>query len=316
MNTKVQRMVALKVYTAEASFRKASIQEIDVLRDLADPGHEGILTPLEEFELEGPNGTHRCYTMAPATEGHYTSIHSTEMMRTLCGRLALAVAYIHSRGYVHGDIHIDNTLAKLQPSFCELSIEQYYEEHGYLDAVSINNMDHDGEPISELPLPPNVPPEIFSPNVLWDVADVSDAHILLRHFSEAFVPGKGLAADCRTTSVSRPPEAPLDPQSLLSYPADIWSMATVIWEIIGSRPLFSNNYWSVKDLSSPRPDVPGARGLPEAWWQNWTERSEYYEDDRRPIDGRELRPPPLEISFAEGVQNIDKSADSLGLKNG
>jgi hypothetical protein len=62
-----ERYVAVKVGVADSSLR-----ETNILRALsaplpsaspAYPGHSSIPLPLDEFKLNGPNGTHLCYTM-------------------------------------------------------------------------------------------------------------------------------------------------------------------------------------------------------------------------------------------------------------
>lgn len=67
-NTQLNRYVAVKVGTASSSLR-----DVEILRNLstsapvsshAFQGRDSIPLPLDEFQLEGPNGTHPCYTMA------------------------------------------------------------------------------------------------------------------------------------------------------------------------------------------------------------------------------------------------------------
>lgn len=101
LDTCLHRYVAVKVGTA-----CSSMQESKILRALASPGHDSIPIPLDEFELNGPNGTHLCYTMIPAQcnlrEASFSRLFPLEVTRALSGRLTLVIAYMHSRGYVHG----------------------------------------------------------------------------------------------------------------------------------------------------------------------------------------------------------------------
>lgn len=101
LDTCLHRYIAVKVGTANSS-----MQETNILRALASPGHDSIPIPLNEFELNGPNGTHLCYTMVPAQcnlrEASFSRLFPLEVTRALSGSLILAIAYIHSRGYVHG----------------------------------------------------------------------------------------------------------------------------------------------------------------------------------------------------------------------
>lgn len=101
LDTCMHRYIALKIGTANSS-----MQETNILRALASPGHDSIPTPLDEFKLNGPNGTHQCYTMIPARcnlrEVSFSRLFPLEITRALSGNLILAIAYMHSRGYVHG----------------------------------------------------------------------------------------------------------------------------------------------------------------------------------------------------------------------
>lgn len=139
----------------------------------------------------------------------------------------MAVAYTHSRGFVHGDIHLRNVLVKFPSSFDRFSIEELYKEYGEPETVAITES-------SKRPLPANIPTEAVLPLYLGKDAEdftLSDAHILLSDFGEAFSPGHTvrLGQDCHTPLAMQPPEARFASQSPLSYAADIWSLAFAIW---------------------------------------------------------------------------------------
>ena len=72
------------------------------------PGRSSIPFILDEFKIHGPNGTHPCYTMAPARcnlrEVSFSRLFPLEVTRALSGGLTLAIAYMHSRGYAHGGL--------------------------------------------------------------------------------------------------------------------------------------------------------------------------------------------------------------------
>ena len=111
-DTCLERYVAVKVGVADSSLR-----ETNILRALsaplpsaspAYPGHSSIPLPLDEFKLNGPNGTHLCYTMTPARcnlrEVSFSRLFPLEVARALSGGLTLAIAYMHSRDYAHGGL--------------------------------------------------------------------------------------------------------------------------------------------------------------------------------------------------------------------
>ncbi|PYH42487.1 kinase-like protein, partial [Aspergillus saccharolyticus JOP 1030-1] len=128
--------------------------EINILRALAHPGHYSIPTPLDQFELDGPNGIYLCYTITLARcnlrEVSFSRLFPLKITRALSGGLTLAIAYMHPQGYVHGDIHLRNVLVRVPSNFDKLSVEQTYEEYGEPQTVSVARCDG-------MPLPLNIP---------------------------------------------------------------------------------------------------------------------------------------------------------------
>lgn len=109
-DTHMERYVAVKVGIANSL-----PQETKILRALSAPasvpssvcaGLDSIPVPLDEFEVTGPNGTHPCCTMTPARcnlrDVSFSRLFPLDVARALSGGLILAVAYVHSQGYVHG----------------------------------------------------------------------------------------------------------------------------------------------------------------------------------------------------------------------
>ncbi len=65
---------------------------------------------LDEFNIQGPNGTHACYTVAPAQgnlkEASFSRLFPIQVARALAARLTIAVSFVHSHGFVHGGMFI------------------------------------------------------------------------------------------------------------------------------------------------------------------------------------------------------------------
>ena len=90
--------------------------EVNTLLQLTDPaapqqedfGRSLILPLLDHFNIHGPNGVHSCLVTAlarcslSATGASDFGLFQLQVARSLAGQLALAVAFIHSVGYVHG----------------------------------------------------------------------------------------------------------------------------------------------------------------------------------------------------------------------
>ncbi|RDW93490.1 uncharacterized protein DSM5745_00812 [Aspergillus mulundensis] len=303
-DTETGHYVALKVGTADSD---SVTREINTLRCLASPGHEAIPTVLDDFELEGPNGRHRCYSTSVAAcnlqDASFSELFPIDVARAISGRLVLAVAYLHENGFVHGDLHLRNILVKLPSSLNHLSIQDYYTKYGQPGTEPVTRRDGKA-------LPPNVPQEAVTPVWLGKHArdfNIADTNILLSDFGETFAPHndkqKSLAKDCHTPLAHRPPEARFAPTSPLSYPADIWSLALAIWEILGMQPLFSAELATEDNMICQHLDALGAHSMPESWWNEWTARSKYFDEGREPKERREVWPRPLEESFEEDIQD-------------
>lgn len=105
-----RRYVALKISTALT--RSKASDETQILRDLSDlssieePGCSMIPHVHDQFESESPNGQHQCYVTSPAQCSLATiaeeSMFEIDVARKLIAQLVQAVAYMHSRGFVHG----------------------------------------------------------------------------------------------------------------------------------------------------------------------------------------------------------------------
>ncbi|KAK2858519.1 hypothetical protein FQN49_004652 [Arthroderma sp. PD_2] len=319
-DTQLERYVALKVGIADSLPR-----ETRILRALSTPLPEfssylssrlrensSIPIPLDEFKVQGPNGTHPCYTMTPAQcnlkEASFSRLFPIEVARALSAAVALSIGSVHSRGYVHGDIHLRNILAKLPSSFDELPIEKFYEEYGEPETVPITKSDGTS-------LPPNVPTQAVVPLYIGKYAEdfsLSDAHVLLSDFGEAFDPTlePRLGKDCHTPLAIRPPEARFEPETPLSYSADIWGLAIAIWEIVGMKAIFSSEFATADSVTSQQIEVLGP--MPSEWWERWEERSHYFDEHGNPKEGREAWP-PIDRAFEEGVQKYRRKMQPDGV---
>ncbi|KAK2772910.1 hypothetical protein FQN52_004811 [Onygenales sp. PD_12] len=311
-DSRYDRYVALKVGIAHWGKKDALLRQTRSLRALSAPlsysasrqqrlGHSSIPCLLDQFEVHGPNGMHVCYTTTPTRcnlhEVSFSRLFPLDVARALSGGLALALAYTHSKGYVHGDIQLQNVLVKLPSSFDALSIDQLYEKYGKPATVDVRRKD--GEP-----LPPNIPPKAVLPLYLGKKAQeftLADVRILLSDFGEAFAPD----TDIRPGKASniplafQPPEVRFEPDAPLTLSSDIWSLATAIWEIIGMKAIFSTDWVTGDEMTAQHIDELGP--MPLSWWDRWEKRGEFFDENVRPIEGRDVWP-PLDQAFEDFVQ--------------
>ncbi len=96
------------------------------------------------------------------------------------------------------------------------------------------------------PLDYGVPSHVVVPVWLGKASEEveAEAEVILSDFGEAFMPSSSSRLYSNVPLSFRTPEACFAP-TLLSFPADIWSLACLICEIFGQRPLFES--WMATD---------------------------------------------------------------------
>lgn len=100
------RFVALKVCMADSSHDEIKVLKILNMGNSYRNDQHFIPQLLDEFTVDGPNGTHPCYAMTPTLCNirtiSFSQLFPIDVARALCYQLVRAVGYIHSQGYVHG----------------------------------------------------------------------------------------------------------------------------------------------------------------------------------------------------------------------
>lgn len=173
-----------------------------------------------------------------------------------------------------------------------------------------------GQPMKEpvircdrAPLNDGVPPELIIP--LWlglgsDEITLTDSPVLLADLGEAFNPSITKTFTCHTPHLLAPPEAyfagpemepgtepkikpEIDPETddYLSFPADIWTLACTIWDILGSTPPFEAFIPSLDSVTTEHVETFGK--LPNRWWRKWANRSNWFDENGYKNVKEELR---------------------------
>lgn len=285
---KYGKYVAIKVCTADSN-----PLEFSVLSELSNSqqssstslGKTLIPSVLDIFEIQGSNGTHPCYVTIPARmslseakDASYNRLFQLEVSRALAAQLVLAVEYVHSQGFVHGDLHAGNVLLQLPFDLSQLSVEGLYKKYGEPEFEAIRRFD--GQP-----LPPNIPSRAVLPIWLGEASDklkLPEAKILLSDFGEAFSPTKQQRLESHTPLVSRPPEVRFEPHKPMSFPSDIWSLGCSLWSIIGQNSLFDGMFATEDSITCEQVDALGM--LPPEWWHKWEGRHSRFTEDGKPIN--------------------------------
>lgn len=292
--------VAVKICISDNTATSQEKQIIQKLLHADDKRASMILPILDEFVLDGPNGRHPCLVTPPArmsiaaakaaTHGH--NIFPIPTARAIAAQLAQAVAFCHAQGVVHGDLHAGNILLRFAAGddTHALSRTALYERFGepYQEPVERIDGGGDGEEAGAgvpthgvLPAWLGCRPEEVTP---------SESAILLADFGESYVPSSSgpQRTYCNAPLHVRPPEARFA-KGELGFPADVWALACVIWEVFGGGgSLFGCAFFPSGDkLCQEWVHVLGR--LPDGWWGAWDGefRRNLFTDDGLPRPDRQ-----------------------------
>ena len=152
-----------------------------------------------------------------------------------------------------------------------MSQSEIYETFGHPQEFEVKRLD--GAPPG-----PQAPSHcVHSARLMIEIDQISDPRICISDFGEAW-----LSTDVKpkqelhTPVPSRPPEAFFE-KSLLGFPADIWTLACTINEIMGQRPLFE---CFAPDMDLIVAEMVSCLGiLPRRWWHAWQAREDFFEED-------------------------------------
>ncbi|KAG6887611.1 hypothetical protein C0992_011541 [Termitomyces sp. T32_za158] len=328
----LNRFVAMKVSIASASTESSETRILHHIRVAGHqhPGREFVTTLLDDFDLEGPNGRHRCLitevTGPSVGKVRYETPGNrlpTSVARRIASQSAKGLAFLHSCGVVHGgkihsyftfiyadhseDFHYNNVLFEI-PNFHSWSVEEVYR--------------HLGEPRKKLvkrtdgtPTTPAAPSYVVMPPDPLQLAglifDSNDWSIKITDFGESF-----LTVDTKKPSPNIPisvaaPEI-LFQDSIISPKVDIWSLACLIYEVFSNHGLIESFF---NDLDEVMIEMVRTFGkLPERWWTEWENRDQYFEENGTfKLDSGDLSGEPRTVNLKERLENI-RRRDEMGQK--
>ncbi|KAL8724673.1 MAG: hypothetical protein Q9181_006723 [Wetmoreana brouardii] len=276
------KYVALKIISAQGS---VSSNESRILRLLeqhraAKPhslGSNHVSHLLDEFDFDGPNGRHRClvsdlagYSVRHSKGCSIVWLFPLQAARAIAAQVIMGVHFLHSSGVVHGDLHTANIMLKV-PNIENLSVNDLYQQFNPPIKQIVER--EDGAPLDA-----TVPPyAVVSLNTAQKCEDVTDPNTIITDFGEAYAAGAESRPFLNTPRHLVPPEALLH-SGHIGMPADIWTLACTLVEIIGTKMLFE--YYFFCDEDDVMAEIVSALGKPpDSCWKAWNKRHEFFLED-------------------------------------
>lgn len=197
------------------------------------------------------------------------------------------------------DLNLENVLLQLPSSLDDLTVEQLYARYGEPVKEPVVCRDLDSKTASGDPSVPSygvIPVWFKSPE---DGIALDEAKLLLSDFGVAFRPDDKSQFEAYTRLELRPPEAFFEPETPLTLASDIWSLGCLIFELLAKRTLLCSVSPSQDTVTLDQVELQGQ--MPPTWWMKWEARSEWYDEEGRPLSTESHRF-SWERRFEEWVQ--------------
>ncbi|KAF4973174.1 hypothetical protein FZEAL_9391 [Fusarium zealandicum] len=225
------RYVALKITNNTPAVRKAARKELEMSEQIfaattSHPGRQFIRGAVDSFEVQGPDGTHLCMAMEPLRQplwmlGQQSGLSSwvqPRTIKTVLPSILQSLDYLHSEaGIIHTDLKGDHFMVPFEDTRV---LEEYAIRQTANPAPCV---ERNGRPIYE------------SRNSFGHLrSDVT--YVKLTDFGLAVRGNKTHDHDIQPREYTAP-EVML--KAGWTYPADIWNLGLVLWELLGDVNLLS-----------------------------------------------------------------------------
>ncbi|RAK95598.1 kinase-like protein [Aspergillus ibericus CBS 121593] len=256
--------VAVKICVSEER-NDRNQRELDVLKKLTSTHSSSrhIMRMLDHFDIDSPNGTHRCLVLELLGPSVPDMIEARFTDGRLPGNLAKVVAkqalcgldLLHEQKIAHGDLHTRN-LAFVMPPMDKIP------EHELIKILGKPEIGHvkrnDGRSLG-----PGIPEYIVRParTCSWPLSHT----IKLIDFGESFLQ-HNVPQTLHTPLAVRAPEVIF--QDHLDYRIDLWSLGCMLFELFVGQPPFDSLFTTPGILVEQMQEITN-EALPERWLDIW-----------------------------------------------
>ncbi|CAI0642147.1 unnamed protein product [Colletotrichum noveboracense] len=279
------QFVALKIMVPEqqSQFELQNCGvEIELLRELhriptGHPGKSMLMSCLDSFSHDGPNGTHLCFVSLPHRISVGQSRHEAQgsgtfkvrVARAMAAQMIIVLSFLHANGVAHGDFTPNNVLLA-PPDLSGMTTEELYRKYGEPFVAMTER--HDGNPVPR-GVPPYIVPEIWFGDRSTEL-ELCNAKITLTDLGEAWRPA------LRSRYLLNIPDKYCGPEANfaekenipLGFPSDVWSLGVGIFELFGGS-LFEAS----SDPDDMLEDMINALGKPpQRWWELWEAKEDFF----------------------------------------
>ncbi|KAJ4411618.1 hypothetical protein N0V82_008987 [Gnomoniopsis sp. IMI 355080] len=292
--------VAVKVMAGDVNPETLPDLALEKL-DRSTPGAEYIAIPLDSFSIAGPNGLHQCIVLpvlGPCVSPRLWLSLKEEpgyILRSMARQATLAMSCLHKYGLCHGDFRPSNILVKLA-KLNQLPEDKLLALLGQPDKAHVRTVSGEDPPAS-------------SPRYLTIPADISrlgDEYLTDRicviDFGESFP----ISAPPESIGIPEnylPPEVLLEQDNAIGLGSDLWALGCTLFEIREQLPLF----YMIFDKDELLAEMVRFFGKPpQAWWEKWEARKDFFDDKGTYIrDGEDREEWSLEVALSKPIQIFD-----------
>lgn len=273
LDTKFHRWRAVKVMMADHSSKETDTKIIQHLKSQVSAEElleNSIAVPLEEFWINGPNGSHQCFVMPVfgcrvddwRRSLHWSQYESGTQPRAICRQIVKAMDFLHRHGVCHGDFRPANILMQVEG----IDALDKSEVNRILGEPELRGLGK-GSPGSET-WPDYCVVSLSDRVSKW--TELLTTKVAIIDYGESFLIG-----DSKESSGIPMPYAA--PELLFGgspgVSSDAWALVCTLYQIRTSRKLFEVSGWADDDVSEIVGGWELSLGpLPEPYRTIWYEK--------------------------------------------